>query len=82
MPINRGNAINKSTKLALKVHLKETFGDNAITAVRRGLSMAIALYALCAFFINIFVAPYDSFASAIFLLFVAYGLGGSEPSYD
>ena len=73
----------RSAKLAIKVHLRETFGNTASTAVRRGLSMSIALYAICNFIISIFYNPYDSFGFSISLLLVAYGLGGTESDdYD
>jgi hypothetical protein len=68
--------------LAIKVHLKETFGNNASTAACRGAAIVIALFAVINFLVNIYKSPYDSFEYAIGLLLVAYALAGSKsPEY-
>ena len=71
----------KPWKLAFKVHLKETFGADANTAVCRVAAILIALYAIANFLVDIYRNPYDAFGAAIGLLIIAYAIaprGGPE----
>ena len=71
----------KPWKLALIVHLRETFGADANTAVCRVAAILVALYAIANFLVNIFYNPYDAFGAAIGLLIIAYAIAprsGSE----